>query len=365
VGFVKTIERKSKRALMRCVTGVVHTGKRTPEDILRSGLRRVLIIRQHNQMGDMVLAIPAFRAVKESLPGCELGVVTSGINRDVLINNPYVDDLYVYQKKNLFSVPRLILDVRRRRYDLVIVLNTVSFSFTSAVLALLSGARFRAGSSTRPFGNRIGSSFYHLELPLPDGTELETMNETEHNLYPLGLLGFKTDDLSPLIAPPEASEAWAEKMIAERSRPVDLKIVVHPGAGKRENIWAPEKFAAVVDRIHNRKSVSLFIVQGPRDAETVESFTRAVSVAGTILTGRSIGDVAAVMKRADLVLCNDTGTMHTSCAVGARTLAVFGPTDPKRWAPRCPNLFAVQAPEGRLELLSEETVYRKAMEILP
>jgi ADP-heptose:LPS heptosyltransferase len=364
MGFLKTVERKSKRVLMRCITSVVHTQKLTPEDILQSRPRRILIIRQHNQMGDMVLAIPAFRAVKESLPGCEVGVVTAMINRDVLINNPYVDILFVYKKKSLLSIFRMLLDVRRSRFDLVIVLNTVSFSFTSAVLALVSGAKFRAGSSTQSFGNRVGSSFYHLELPLPGQAELSAMNETEHNLHPLGLLGFKTGDLSPLIAPPANSEKWAEGLIAGRGRNGEFTLVIHPGAGKKENVWEPEKFAAVVDRIHQRKKTHVFVIQGPRDRITVEAFTRSVSFPCTVLAGRSIGDVAAVMKRADLVLCNDTGTMHVSCAVGARTLAVFGPTDPKRWAPKCPNLYAVRAPQGRLEALDTESVYRVARELL-
>jgi heptosyltransferase-2 len=364
MGLIKTVERKSKRALMRALASIVRTEKRSPESVRKARPERILIIRQHNQMGDMILAIPAFRAVKESMPESKLGVVTSLINRDVLVNNPYVDYLYVYRKKNPFSILRLIFALRRQHFDLVIVLNTVSFSFTSAVLALLSGAKLRAGSSTRAFGTRLGYSFYHLELPLPGEEELESMNETEHNLYPLSPLGLKTGDLSPMIMPPVDSEKWAEDLIAERSNPGDLKIVVHPGAGKISNIWAPEKFAAVVEGIRRKQSTCLFVVQGPRDAETVASFNRAVSVQSTILEKRSIGDVAAVMKRADLVLCNDTGTMHTSCAVGARTLAVFGPTDAKRWAPKCENLHAVQAPEGRLELLPEETVCQKALEIL-
>jgi ADP-heptose:LPS heptosyltransferase len=364
MGFLKTVERRSKRVLMSLISRIVHTEKRTPEDIMRSRPQRILIIRQHNQMGDMVLAIPAFRAVKESLPECKVGVVTAMINRDVLINNPYVDILLVYNKKSPFSIFRLLSAVRRSRFDLVIVLNTVSFSFTSAMLALLSGARFRAGSSTQNFGNRIGPSFYHVELPLPGEEELRPMNETEHNLYPLRLLGFDTQDLSPLIVPPVDSEKWAEGWIAGHGHGGELTIVVHPGAGKAENIWAPEKFATVVDRIHQMKKARIFVVQGPRDERTVAAFVRSVSPPCTVLAGRSIGDVAAVMKRADLVLCNDTGTMHVSCAVGARTLAVFGPTDPKRWAPKCPNLYAVQAPQGRLELLTEESVQRKASEIL-
>ncbi len=364
MGFLKTLERKSKRALMHSIARIVRTEKRAPESIRRSRPQRILIIRQHNQMGDMVLAIPAFRAVKESMPGCRLGVITAVINRDVLVNNPYVDYLFVYQKKNPFSILRLILAIRRNRFDLVIVLNTVSFSFTSSVLALISGARFRVGSSTRSFGNRIGSSFYHLELPLPVEEELESMNETEHNLYALGPLGIKTDDLSPLIEPPAVSARWAERLVAEKCRHGELKVVVHPGAGKKENVWAPEKFAAVVDRIQKVKSICLFVVQGPRDRETAEAFVRAVTLSSTIIVKRSIGDVAALMKRADLVLCNDTGTMHAACSVGARTLAIFGPTDPKRWAPKCSNLYAVLAPEGRLELLSEDAVFDKAKDIL-
>jgi ADP-heptose:LPS heptosyltransferase len=364
MGFLKKIERSSKRTLMRALSRIVRTEKRTAESIRKSGPKRILIIRQHNQMGDMVLAIPAFRAVKESVVGCKLGVVTSMINRDVLVNNPYVDYLYVYQKKNPFSILSMIFAMRRVGFDLVIVLNTVSFSFTSAVLALLSGARLRVGSSTQAFGTRIGSSFYNLELPLPSEEELLAMNETEHNLYPLASLGITTDDLSPLIAPPEGSKKWADELVAEYGRSGEIIIVVHPGAGKKENIWHPEKFAAVVDRIHKKKPTCLFVVQGPRDEGTVETFTRAVAMRSNVLAKRSIGDIAAVMKRAHLVLCNDTGTMHVSCAVGASTLAIFGPTGSKRWAPKCGNLYTIQAPDGRLQSLTEEIVYRKAVEIL-
>ena len=56
--------------------------------------------------------------------------------------------------------------------------------------------------------------------------------------------------------------------------------------------------------------------------------------------------------------------MHTACAVGARTLAVFGPTDINRWAPKCDNLHAVQAPGGCLEKLPAAAVREMASDIL-
>ncbi|NIM20684.1 MAG: hypothetical protein GTO51_10730 [Candidatus Latescibacteria bacterium] len=364
MGNLKSIERSSKRALMRAMGKIIRTQKLSPEEILRRHPERILIIRQHNQMGDMVLAIPALRAVKESFPRSEVGIVTSTINRDVMLNNPYVDHLFVYEKQRVHSLPGFVMAIRRKRFDLVIVLNTVSFSFTSAVLALLSGAKIRVGSSSLPFGSEIGGSFYHLELPLPGEAELREMSETEHNLYPLRMLGISTNDLSPLLVPSLESEVWAQDFSSECWRSDQLKLVVHPGAGKKENIWAPEKFAAVVNRLNSVRPVGLVVVSGPRDAKPVAAFLQNVSVPGKVLEARSIGDVAAVMKKSDLVICNDTGTMHVACAAGARTLGVFGPTDPKRWAPRSPNLCTIQAPEKRLDLLTWEMVFEKALEAL-
>jgi ADP-heptose:LPS heptosyltransferase len=83
-----------------------------------------------------------------------------------------------------------------------------------------------------------------------------------------------------------------------------------------------------------------------------------------VVRGRGIGDVAALLTRADLVLCNDTGVMHVAVAAGARTLAVFGPTDPARWAPRRDCLDIVRSPLGRLGDLDPERVAARASELL-
>jgi ADP-heptose:LPS heptosyltransferase len=364
MGTLKHIERTSKRALMRLAAWLVRSPKLTPRQIRAARPRRILVIRQHNQMGDMVLAIPAIRAIKASFTGSQLGMVAAPINRDVLVGSPYVDFLFAYRKRNLPSLVKFIRDIRRTRFDLVIVLHTVSFSFTSAVLALLSGAGIRVGSTSPAFGTDIGRSFFHLELPLPTVEELSVMNEAEHNIFPLRPLGIDTDDLTPEMVPPMASEKWADDFLAGRHDDGRLKLVVHPGAGKIENIWPPEKFAAVVDRLNARAAVSLFVICGPRDERPVAAFLKAVSIEASIIRDRPIGDAAALMKRVDLVLCNDTGTMHVACAVGAPTLAVFGPTNPRRWAPRSDCLFVVKAPRGNLDSLEPDPVYERALEVL-
>jgi ADP-heptose:LPS heptosyltransferase len=364
MGIVKKFERFSRRGIMhllgRFITSEVHTAAW----IRDMSFEHILVIRQHNQMGDMLLAIPSLRAIKETRPDAEVGVVTSTINRDVLLNNPYIDRVFTYDKRNPASHLRLIRDLRRAQYDLVIVLHTVSFSFTSVLLAVLSGARIRVGSTSKRLGDDLTGSYFSLTLPLPDEKELETLNEAEHNLYPLRAIGIDTQDLSPLLVPAPMSKRWAADFDAGHWDRGGVKLAVHPGAGKVKNIWPPECLARVVNEINGIKPVNLVVIEGPRDAAAVAAYMKACDVEGTIINGRGIGDVAALLLRADLVICNDTGVMHVSAAAGARTLAVFGPTDPGRWAPRSKHLHALRAPGGRLASLQPASVVEKAVDIL-
>jgi len=364
MGVIKTIERKGKRFHVRAASRLVKTPPLTVDEVRAMRPRRVLVVRQQNQMGDMLLATPAYRAIKESLGAPEVGVVTARINRDVLLNHPYVDRVFTYHNRDPLGAAWMIRDIRRARYDLAIVLHTVSFSFTSALIGLLSGARVRVGSTSDPFGHGLGGAFYHLELPLPSKEELAKMNEAEHNLYPLRALGIDTTDLSPVMSPSEKNARFARDFIEKTATPGRKRIVVHPGAGKTENVWPPERFAEVVNRIAERIDADFCVVKGPRDERHVEDFQRAVKAPFATLEGRPIGDVAAVLRDADLVLCNDTGIMHVACAVGARTLAVFGPTDPARWAPRSRNLTVVRAEDGDLSRLDPGAVAERALRVI-
>jgi ADP-heptose:LPS heptosyltransferase len=365
MGMIKTIERSGKRGLMRVLGAFLHAPRHTSDEVRAMSFDKILVIRQHHQMGDMLLAVPALRAIKERYPGARLDVVSSTLNRDVMRICPYVDRVFTYDKRNLAGHLRLVSALRSERYALAIVMHTVSFSFTTLALAVLSGARVRIGSTSPAVGDRLTGSYLSLTLPLPSEQELATMNEAEHNLYPLRAVGITTDNLAPEIAPGGESERWAEGT-AQRCWPAgNVKLAVHPGAGKSENIWPAERFAAVVGRLASRKGVSVAVVEGPRDRGTVEEFVRGCGgVTVEVIRGRSIGDVAALLRRADLVLCNDTGVMHVAAAAGATTLAVFGPTDPARWAPRSERLSIVRAPGGRLADLSIDPVAERVLQIL-
>jgi heptosyltransferase-2 len=364
MGRLKTIERSGKRGLMRFVGGFLRAQPLTVDAFRALPFERILVVRQHNQMGDMMLATPALRAIRETYPRAHIGIVTSTLNRGVLANSPFVDRVFTYDKRRPATHVTVGRELRAQRFDLAIVLHTVSFSFTTLMLGVLSGARVRIGSTSPHIGDALTGSYLNLTLPLPSAAQLAGMNEAEHNLFPLRAVGISTDDLSPLIVPGEASERWATEFAASCWKPGTVRLAVHPGAGKAGNIWKPENFAAVVDALARDASITLVVVRGPADGETVRAFESACHVPGSVVHGRSITDVAALLRRADLVLCNDTGVMHVACAVGARVLGIFGPTDPVRWAPRSPGLRVVRAPGGDLRALTPETVTREALDYL-
>jgi ADP-heptose:LPS heptosyltransferase len=358
--MLKSVERFGKRGLMRAFGAVLRAPAISPAAFRHMRFERILVVRQHHQMGDMMLATPALHAIRDRYPDAEIGVVTSTLNREVLLGHPWVDHVFTLRKRDPLSPLRLVRDLRRARFDLAIALHTMSFSVTTLLATVLSGARVRIGSTRRELGDSLTGSYLNITLPLPDPETLATMNEAEHNLYPLRAVGIDTDDLSPLLVPTLQNEEWAAGFAERAWAPGTVRLAVHPGAGKVENVWPPARFAAVVNALAGTHRVSVLAVQGPRDEGPVAEFVGAVEAPVSVAAGRSIGDVAALLQRADLLVCNDTGVMHVAAAAGARALAIFGRTDPVRWAPRCANLTVVRSPDGTLSGVTVEAVVKAA-----
>ena len=91
------------RQLMRRVTGqLAHRWRRpplTPAELVALRPRRILVVRQHNQMGDMVCATPCFRALRETWPEARTALVTAPVNRQVVDHNPHLDRILLFDRK--------------------------------------------------------------------------------------------------------------------------------------------------------------------------------------------------------------------------------------------------------------------------
>ena len=315
--------------------------------------RRILIVRQHNQMGDMICATPALRAIRTAFPDAELALVTAPVNVEVVRHNPNLDRILTFDQKmwrNPVRLSRFAGQVRGWGAELALVLGSVSFSVTSAAIALLSGARYVVGPDSTPFGWDFSRHAFSLEMPASPELDRPAV---EHSLAPLAGIGITTDDLSTVVVPAPEEQNKADRIMAE----LDLQDgfwALHPGAGKGQNVWPPERFAEMAARAAN-SGRQVLILHGPADGVVLaqlrdvlgEEPGRGIRVAPPA----SVGTAAALLLRADRFLCNDTGIMHVAGAVGVPTVALFGPTDPDLWKPPAESVTALrsprQVPDGR------------------
>jgi len=338
--------RSFKRLASSWLARLARRPQLTPEQLLALRPRRILIVRQHNQMGDMVCATPALRAIRETWPAAEIALVTAPVNRGVVEHNPHLDRIVTFDRRVWRHPGRLLRfwrEIRRDRRDLAFVLSSVSFSVTSAWIAAASGARHIVGSDSRPFGWDVSRHVFSLELP--SRPELDR-HAVAHSLAPLQAVGITTDDLFPVLVPAPAQIAAADRILAE----LDLDPgfwALHPGAGKRQNIWPAAGFAELARRAR-QAGHQVLILHGPADAEPLAEVLRllgaSVGSGLRVAPACPVGVGAALLQRADRFVCNDTGVMHMAGALRVPTVALFGPTDPRFWQPPAPEVVVVKSP---------------------
>ncbi|MBK7672252.1 MAG: glycosyltransferase family 9 protein [bacterium] len=362
-----SVTRRAKQSLMRPLARALRRERLEPGALTALRPARILVVRQHNQMGDMVCATPALRAIAETWPDAAVALVTSPANAGVVRHNPHLSRVLVFEKP-LRRLPPFLGELRRWDADLAIVLSSVSFSLTSALIGLLSGARHVVGADSRAFGWEFGEHCFSLVMP---GSPVVDRHAIVHGLAPLRAVGVTTDDESTVVVPSAAERQDAAAITAALGLEAGYW-ALHPGAGKRQNVWPASRFAAVARRAAG-EGRQVLVLHGPADSEALAAFgpLRVPGVrhgALVVAPPCGVGVAAALLAGADRFLCNDTGIMHVAGAMRVPTLALFGPTDPGLWKPPAPEVLALRAGHrvedprgdeyGWMEAIDEDTVWR-------
>ncbi len=344
-----------KHWLSRMVAQLVRRPHLQPEELLSMQPSRILVVRQQNQMGDMVCATPVFRAMAETFPKARIALVTAPVNAEVVRHNPHLDEVFTFDQKmwrNPLRFMKFLGQLRGFKPEVSFVLSSVSFSVTSAALALASGAKYVVGADSLPFGLDISRHAFSLEMPSFPKLDRHSV---QHSLAPLQAIGITTEDLSTVVVPSPEEIRKAEKILDDCGFEKGFW-AVHPGAGKKQNIWPARGFATVIGKAVDQGH-RVLILHGPADAEPLEelkSLLAGLMGSGvSIAPACSIGTGAALLQLSERFLCNDTGVMHMAGALPVATVALFGPTDPLLWKPPAEEVLALcssrQTPDQRGE----------------
>ena len=180
----------------------------------------------------------------------------------------------------------------------------------------------------------------HMVNPMPpEGGGVHAVDFVNEQLR---AAGFEDTEATPRLDVSAEDAAWAEAWWGGGSagRP---GMVIHAGSGGRNKNWPAEGFAELARRWAAETGGGVTLTEGPADEECVaELETRLKGLPFRTLPRERLSRVAAVLARCDAYVGNDSGISHLAAAVGAPTVALFGPTDPRAWAPRGPQVAVIQ-----------------------
>jgi len=302
----------------------------------KHSIKRAVVVRQHNQFGDVMCTIPLLRALKTRLNLAELAVVASPQNIDAVRGCKYVDRIVNYDKLAFYKTPSLFLKFvkdLRRDFDLLLVPSNVSMSLTNDVMAFIIKAKTKIGpKSLEDKPNKTGG-VYNIALDLQwKGGITHQSHRNMQVAFPLGIDPAKESDELEYDVDGQLSDE-VSAFIDTAGRKSQLRIAIHAGAGKAGNRWNVWNFAKLSELIHDSLGAELYFTDGPFDHKIVDDLTNLIKIPFVRVRDKTIQFIAALLRQMDLAITNDTGIMHLSAAVGTPTLSLFGPTDPLQWAP--------------------------------
>ena len=286
-------------------------------------INKILFIRI-DRIGDLVLSTPAITALKCAFPKSELTVLTSITNKSILINNPYVDKIVVYNHRhNLRDKFRIIKNLRNIRFDLSVD-PYVGYELKSALISAVIGSKLRIGYAA--YGRE---ACFNLATSI-DRTSKHFIDLTLGVLKPLGI---HCEDKTPEIFLSKKEKAWAKNFLnnkVKRNRPI---IGIHPGAYYESQRWPVKNFADLTTILQKKLKSNIIIFGGPGDHEIIDQI--AATTTGNVFVHLTddLRQFIALMSECSLLICNNSGPLHIAAALNKATVSTMGPTNKARWMP--------------------------------
>ncbi|MFN2455690.1 MAG: glycosyltransferase family 9 protein [Pyrinomonadaceae bacterium] len=299
--------------------------------------RNILVI-DFGQLGDVVLSLPALRAIRERFPQARITVAVGAPGAAIIDLAGYADAKIVVDRVALrdgskplsvLRIARLIKEVRAAHFDFVIDLHSL---YETNLLGVLSGAPHRL------YARRRGRSLDFLanfSPPPPVEDHRPTKHAVDRYLDVLIPLGIRDVPRTPKLKTlPEDDRAVEQLLKKERVLSMDAPLIgLFPGAGHPGRRWPLARFAELAERLIRNDAVRVVLFAGPEERALVREM-RAQFPPSTIIFDRlTVAQLASMLARLSVFVANDTGPMHIATAVGTNVVALINSPTPHSFIP--------------------------------
>ena len=319
------------------------------------GLGRGALVVHPGALGDVLLALPALAHLGRLAPDLRRVLAVSPRLAALLDGSPYAEETVDLDRLGLHRLFTMegdpaVVDRLAAHDPIVSWLGAGDPAYRGHLAAL---------------GPRLGR---RVVIARATPAPLSGRHASWHLLDTLAPLGPSPEALPPVRITAGAGErAWAAGWLEDRGLPPAGVLILHPGAGSAAKIW-PD-FAALARRLAGAGR-PVVVVTGPADAAVAARLVAEAAVPeARIARDLSLRQLAALFERAAVVVGSDSGLSHLAAVVGCAVVALFGPTDPRTWAPLGPRVTVLAgAGPGAADPwrgLTPDRVERVVLEVAP
>jgi heptosyltransferase III len=306
-----------------------------PDAILPANLRRALVVKLRHH-GDVLLTAPVFSTLKRIAPQCELDALIYADTAPMLEGHPAIARIHGidrnWKRQGVLAQAsaewQLFKELRERRYDLVIHLTEHR---RGAWLTRLLAPRWSI--APRQKGKFWRKSFTHF-YPWASNPRRHTV---ETNLDALRRLGLQPtdDDKRVVLVPGGDAETRIDTLLTEQGLAGRPFVHIHPASRWLFKCWSFDRMAQLADALSARGlAVVLTAAPEAKEQEMIGQIRAAMHAQVVDLSGQlSLKEMAALSARAKLFVGVDSAPMHIAAAMGAPTVALFGPSGDIEWGP--------------------------------
>lgn len=296
---------------------------------------KILVIQSH-LIGDVMMAIPLLRALRKRYPNAEITFLANDFAKgllegcdfiDVMLTAPFPWGIRSYHVKNLWKLGKMILHLRRKKFDLAI---DAQIDFRNIFLIFLAGARRRLGYDI------VGGRLFLTDIP---EFPRDVVHLLEGRSSVLRYLGVDILEKTYRLPLPADARQWLDVYWKHEGLTGKEVVAIHPGASTKEKLWRADRYVQVIRLLQKRHYVPV-LIEGPQDVAVVAEILGLLGGDVLALKG-SLAQCMAFLSRCRLLLCLDSAASHLASAVGTPAVVLYGPQWPYLAKPFDDHIVAV------------------------
>lgn len=299
-----------------------------------SEARKILCIRL-DSLGDVLMTIPAVRAIKESLPASHITLLTSPAGAEPAAYLPEIDEILVYQAPWMKAArpaepitydQELLAKLSAAQFDAAVIFTVYSQSpLPAALFCTLAGIPLRlAHCRENPY--HLLSNWVQESEP-----EQQIRHEVQRQLDLVASVGFTARNQRLQFCLPPGSRSSAQHIL--RAAGINLHqpwIAIHPGVSAPSRQYRPSGYAQIADQLASRFGLQVVFTGSRAETGLVTFIQGQMRTASTSLAGKlSLAELAGVLQQARLLLANNTGPVHLAAAVKTPVVVLYALTNPQ------------------------------------